>query len=54
MKIIITAEELLDSEIWDKFCDLRGIDKWAVNEGLMDYDEEFILSEEEAELLKLI
>ena len=54
MKIILTANELLDRDIWDEFCEMRGINPWAVNEGLMDSDEEFTFTEKEAEELGLI
>ncbi len=48
MRVIVTAEEIQDRGVWDEFCEKHGINVWAVNEGLMDSDEEFILSEEEA------
>lgn len=48
MKVIVTAEELIDKWLWDDFCEERGINVWAVNEGLMDSEHEFELSEEEA------
>jgi hypothetical protein len=48
MKIIVTAYELIDSGYWENYCDKHGINEWSVNEGLMDSDEELVLSEEEA------
>lgn len=48
MKIIVTAEEIIDRGEWEKFCEDRGINVYAVNEGLMDEDEEFILNYGEA------
>jgi hypothetical protein len=49
MRVIVTAEEIIDRGVWDEFCEKRGINVWAVNEGLMNSDEEFTLSEEEAQ-----
>jgi len=54
MKIILTAQEILDRGIWDEFCEMKGINPWAMNEGLIDSDEEFIFSEQEAKELGLI
>lgn len=48
MKYVATAREILDRGIWDEFCDLRGINVWAINEGLMDEEEEFVFTEAEA------
>ena len=48
MKIIVTAEELIDRGDWDSFCEEKGINPWSVNEGLMDSDEEFVLSVQDA------
>ena len=48
MKIIVTADEILDKDVWREFCEDNGINVWAVNEGLMSVDEEFTLTEEEA------
>ncbi len=53
MTITLTAREILDREIWDEFCALRDINVWAVNEGLMDEDEQFTFTEEEARKLGL-
>lgn len=44
MRLIVTAEELIDSGNWDEFCEENGINPWAVNEGRMDSDEEFVLT----------
>lgn len=54
MKYTLTASEILDRGIWDEFCQLRGINEWAINEGLMDSDEEFTFTEEEAQKLGLV
>jgi hypothetical protein len=48
MKYVLTAGELLDRGVWIRFCELRGINEWAMNEGLMSSDEEFTFTEEEA------
>jgi hypothetical protein len=48
MKYVATAREILDRGIWQEFCDLRGINEWAINEGRMDASEEFTFTEEEA------
>jgi len=52
--VTITAGELIDRGIWKEFCLLRGIDEWAVAEGLMDSEYEFSLSKEVAERFELI
>ena len=54
MRIAIKASDLIKLGLWDEFCDLRGINIWAVNEGLMGSDEELTLSEDEAKELGLI
>lgn len=38
---------------WDEFCELKVINIWAVNEGLMDGDEEFELTDDEAKKIGL-
>ena len=54
MKITITAREAIDSGCWDRLCVLKGINAWAVNEGLMDENEKFELTMKDAEWLKLL
>ena len=54
MKIIITPNDLMDKGIWEKACELLGINVWAVNEGLMDSDEELYLTEGRANKLGLL
>ena len=54
MKVLVTVEELIDSGMWETFCKPRGINVWAVNEGLIEDDEEFVLSEDEAKKYGLI
>ena len=48
MRILVTASELIEHGLWDDFCEKRGYNVWAVNEGLMDSDEEFSFSRAEA------
>jgi hypothetical protein len=54
MKISITAEELIDKMLWEEVCEMKGINVWAVNEGLMATDEIIELTEEQAKKLGLI
>jgi hypothetical protein len=54
MRILVSASELIDRGLWDDFCEKRGYNVWAVNEGLMDSDEEFSFSRQEAMDLGLI
>ena len=51
MKITVTAQEVLDAGVWDEFCEEFGLNVWAINEGRMDSDEEFSLTEEQAKKL---
>ena len=53
MKIVVTAREIMDKLCWDEFCELKGINLWAVNEGLMDEEDTFELTEEEAKKIGL-
>ncbi len=53
MRITITVEEVLDRCLWDKVCALKGINIWAVNEGMMELTEEIQLTPLEAEELGL-
>ncbi len=45
--ITVTVRQLMDEDMWDKFCDIKGWSVWIVNEGLMDEDEEVCISGEE-------
>jgi hypothetical protein len=54
MQIVITAGEAIDKGIWDDLCEMKRLNIWAVNEGLMDSDEPITLSEEEAKKLGLL
>lgn len=53
MKVIITADEALNLGIWDNLCKIKGLNVWAIKEGLMDSDEEIVLNKEEATKLGL-
>lgn len=47
MKIVVTVEELMRAFCWFPLCKLRGISPFALNEGQVNRDDEFILSLEE-------
>lgn len=47
MKVILTADEIVDSGQWETFCEKRGINLWAINEGLMSGNEEFTFTVDE-------
>lgn len=48
MTIICTLGHVMDHGDWIKFCDLKGINEWCLNEGLADGGETVELTEEEA------
>ena len=57
MKISLTASEILDhniSGLWMKVCDMRGINEWCINEGLMDGGEILTFTEDEAKELGIL
>lgn len=37
---VMTANELMANGQWEAYCEEHGINPWAVNEGLLDGDEE--------------
>lgn len=41
------VSELMTSADWDKVCEIKGLDVWCVNEGLLDSDDELDFDEEE-------
>ena len=56
MKITVTAREVLDSRLvgaWDKFCDMTGLNYYALNDGI-DSKAEFEITLEQARQLGLI
>ena len=54
MEITLTVDELMDKDLWIEACELLGINEWAVNEGLMDSDEELTFTEEQAHKLGIL
>ena len=55
-----TVQEILDQNvcfvglsIWEKFCEMKEINVWAVKIGLLDPNEEFELTDEEIEQIGL-
>ena len=54
MYCVITAREAFDKGIWEDLCRIKGINEWAVNEGLMNDSEEIRLTEEEARELGIV
>ena len=48
MRIVVTAEELIEHGVWEEFCELKGINSYAVNEGIIESSEEWSLTKEEA------
>lgn len=47
----ITVREIFDMGLWEEFCEITGTNEWAVNEGLVDYDEEMEISTADAKRL---
>lgn len=41
----IKVKEILNWGFWEKYCEKTGTNEWAINEGLMDIDEEIFFSE---------
>lgn len=40
MKMMVTVREIFDKGLWSDFCELTGVNPYALNEGLMmDSDE---------------
>ncbi len=54
IKVIITAAEANDEGYWVGFCEMRGIDKWGLSEGIIDSNAEFELTLTEALELGII
>ena len=54
MKVIITVKELMDKDIWHDFCEDNGLNPWGVNEGTINSDDEFTLTEEQAKKYGLL
>jgi len=56
MKVTIktTFGEILNQGNWDRFCDLKGINEWCINEGLANSDEKVELTIEEAKQVGIL
>ena len=54
MKLKITPRELMDRHLWDRACELTGLNPWVVNEGQMDSDEDIELTAGQAVALGLL
>ena len=54
MKLVITAGEALDYGWWKRICDYKGMNVYAVNEGLMDRDAKIELSQDELQKLGVL
>lgn len=37
--VSMTVKQIKDLGLWDKVCEYKGINPWAINEGIMDYDD---------------
>ena len=46
-QMFVTAYELLDRRLWQKFCDLRDMDVFAVHRGKIKENRKFRLNERE-------
>ena len=51
-KFIFRVKDLLP--IWEEVCELKGMNSWAIAEGLMDTEDEITFTLEEAVSLGLI
>ncbi len=40
-----TVREIMEAGLWERVCEIEGINPWAVNEGLMGDDHEIELSD---------
>ena len=54
MTVNIKVKEIMDKGKWLELCDMFGINEWAVNEGLIDSEEEFVMTTEQAKELGLL
>ncbi|MEK5358065.1 hypothetical protein [Paenibacillus sp. FSL L8-0709] len=54
MRVLLTASEAIEKSIWHDLCEYKGINKRALNEGLMKGTEEIELSEDEARKFGLV
>ena len=54
IQVTVTARELLDRYVWDQACDMLGLNRWAMNEGLMDSSDRVTLTLDQARTLGLL
>lgn len=54
MGFSFTADELIERGYWDNYCKITGLSVWAYNEGQVDEDEVFYLTDNEAIYLGLM
>lgn len=54
MIISLTVNQLIDKDLWELVCKMKGINLYAVNEGLMKGTDKIAFSEKEAKQLGLI
>lgn len=50
----LTVRHIMDRGLWDRVCEQKGINPWAVNEGLMSSDEMILFSPIEWEAAGLL
>ena len=54
MIVSIKLKDIVNTDKWDKFCKMFSISKYAVSQGLLDGEEEFTMTKEQAVKLGLI
>jgi len=54
MKIQIPVKELIDKGLWERACDIKGINPWAYNGGIISGSKGVEFSEDEALKLDLL
>jgi len=54
MKVVMTVRVIIDRGLWEEVCELlKGLNEWAAK-GLIDEDDEIVLTEEEAKEIGLL
>ena len=53
MELILTVREIMDAGLWNRVCEIKGYNPWAVNEGLMGGDDTITLDTDECRELGL-
>ena len=51
LSLTVTAKDLLSMSLWEDFCNLRGINPYAISEGLMEEEEIIYLNSAEIKSL---